>query len=269
MTINAARIPVLSPAHAQSVSLIMSKQATITELAAVVEVDPAITLALLRLANSALDAPVQRVVRTSDAIVRLGLEETQRVVLGIIMQQSTGTELTDSGIDQDELWRHLVGTGILADAIASTDEAMRDLRPLAFSAGLLHDVGRLALACSSPLHYQRVLRRVAAGASALEAERREFDTDHAALGAETAVAWGLPEELIPAIGHHHDGTSGIADLVRRARILTSRLGIGDGVVSPAAPSLSEADDDAIAVMHAGGPTQVRARINWFSGGLPR
>ncbi|MDA0352936.1 MAG: HDOD domain-containing protein [Chloroflexi bacterium] len=269
MTINAARVPVLSPAHSQSVSLIMSKQATITEIAAVVEVDPAITLALLRFANSAADAPAQRIVRASDAIVRLGLEETQRVILGIVMQQSTGADLTKSGLDQDELWRHLVGTALLADAIASTDESVRAIRPLAFSAGLLHDVGRLALACSSPPHYQRVLRRIKAGATDIEAERAEFDTDHQTLGIEVASIWGLPDALIPAIGEHHDATEGIGAVVRRARQLTVKLGIGDGV-SPRGPrTLTEADDDAIAVMHAGGPAQLEARINWFSGGLPR
>ena len=269
MNINAAHVPLLSPAQAQSVSLIMSKQAALTELAAVIEGDPTITLALLRFANSALDAPLERVVRVSDAIVRLGLEETRRITLGIIVQQSAGAKLDDCGLDVDELWRHLVGTAILADAVASTDEALAGVRTLTFSAGMLHDVGRLALASASPPHYQRVCRRVAAGATALEAERTEFGIDHEALGLEVAAAWGLPEALLPAIGGHHAPGDGVAGVVYRARELASKLGIGDGLLAPGEPSLSEADRDAIAVMHIGGAAQLHARIDWFRGGLPR
>ena len=269
MKINASRVPVLSAAHAQSVSLIMSKQATIAELAAVIEGDPAITLALLRFANSALDAPLERVVRVGDAIVRLGLEETRRVALGIVVQQAAGMELSDSGLDEDELWRHLVATAILADAVAATDQSLIDVRPFAFSAGLLHDVGRLALASASPPHYQRVCRRVAAGATALEAERAEFDTDHEALGVEVVTAWGLPEALVPAVGGHHAPGNGVAGVVYRARELALKLGLGDGLVPAPAPTLVEADRDAIAVMHIGGSAQVQARIDWFRGGLPR
>lgn len=269
MKINVAHVPVLSAAHAQAVSLVMSKQASLTELAAVIEADPAITLALLRFANSALDAPLERVVRVADALVRLGLEETRRITLGIIVQQTAGAELGESGLDQEELWRHLVGTAILADAVASTDQAQGALRPFAFSAGMLHDVGRLALASASPPHYQRVCRRVEIGMTALEAERTEFGVDHEALGLEVAAAWGLPEELLPALGSHHAPGDGIAGVVYRARELASKLGIGDGLVAAAPPSLGESDRDAIAVMHIGGPAQVHARIDWFRGGLPR
>jgi putative nucleotidyltransferase with HDIG domain len=247
----------------------MSKHATIAELATVVEVDPVLTLALLRFANSALDAPVQPVVRASDAIVRLGLEDTRRVILGIVMQQSAGAELEASGIDQDELWRHVVATAILADALASVDVSLKPVRPIAFGAGLLHDVGRLALATASPPHYQRVLRRVAVGTDVLEAERTEFNTDHTQLGLEIASAWGLPAELLPAIGAHHQPGAGLADAVYRGRQLVAALGIGDGVTPPSAASFSEATEDALAVMHVGGVAQVQARIDWFRGALPR
>ncbi len=269
MTTTSARVPVLSPAQTQSVSLIMSKDATISELAAVIETDPALSLALLRFANSALGAPVQRVVRISDAIVRLGLEDTRRVVLGIVMQQTAGAELEESGIDQDELWRHLVATAILADAVTSVDRSLREVRPLAFSAGLLHNIGRLALATASPAHFRRVLRRVRIGEDVLEAERTEFNTDHAELGVEIAVAWGLPAELHPAIGSHHERGTGVVEAVYRARQLVEAIGIGDGVTPAVSCSFTESMEDAIAVMHVGGVAQIHERVDWFRGALPR
>jgi hypothetical protein len=83
-----------------------------------------------------------------------------------------------------------------------------------------------------------------------------------------AAAWGLPDALVPAVGDHHAPGLGIAGAVYRARQLTARLGLGDGLTPPLAPALGEADPDAIAVMHIGGPAQVLARIDCFRGGLP-
>jgi len=258
----------MSAAHAQSVSLVMSKDATIAELSAVIETDPAMTMGMLRVANSALESPRDRVTRVADAMVRIGLEDTRRIVLAVVLQGTAANQgLSQSGVDIDEMWRHVVSTAILADGVTMTDEALKPLRPQAFSAGLLHDVGRLVMASGSPPHYQRVLRRVAKGMDPSEAERAEFGDDHASFGAVVVRQWGLPDEVAEAIAAHHCAQGGLGLVVERAAQLSRRLGIGDGVAPPQPASLTGDDDDAIAVMHLGGSRRVLQKIEWFRSAL--
>ena len=268
VNMSVAKVPPMSAAHAQSVSLVMSKDATISELAAVIETDPAMTLGMLRVANSAAESPVDRVSRVGDAMVRIGLEDTRRIVLAVVLQGSAGNEeLAKSGLNLDEMWQHLVGTAILADGVAMVDETLRPSRHMAFSAGMLHDVGRLVMASASPPHYQRVLRRIGAGADAREAECHEFGDDHATFGAVVARAWGLADEVVTAIETHHEAEGGVGSAVRRARALVSKLGIGDGLRPADPPTLGGDDEDALAVMHLGGSRQVLAKIEWFRGAI--
>ena len=264
VNVSPEKVPMMSAAHAQSVSLVMSKDATISELAAVIETDPAMTLGMLRVANSAAESPVDRVSRVGDAMVRIGLEDTRRIVLAVVLQGSAANEeLAKSGLDIDEMWRHVVATAILSDGVAMVDEALRPSRQFAFSAGLLHDVGRLVMASGSPAHYQRVLRRIANGADVREAERSEFGDDHATFGAVVAREWGLAEEVVTAIASHHEAASGVGSAIRRARTLAWKLGIGDGLAAAPAATLGGDDEDALAVMHLGGSRQVLTKIDWF------
>ena len=258
----------MSAAHAQSMSLVMSKDATISELAAVIETDPAMTLGMLRVANSAAEAPVDRVSRVSDAMVRIGLEDTRRIVMTVVLRGSAANEqLQQSGLNIGEMWRHVVATAILTDGVIMVDEALRPWRKAGFSAGLLHDVGRLVMASGSPAHYQRVMRRVAKGMDVREAERSEFGDDHAAFGAVVAREWGLSDEIVTAIASHHEAESGVGSAIRRARGLVWKLGIGDGLTAVEAATLGGDDDDALAVMHLGGSRQVLAKIDWFHGAI--
>lgn len=265
---SAVKVPMMSAAHAQSVSLVMSKDATISELSAVVETDPAMTLGLLRVANSAAESPVDRVSRVGDAMVRIGLEDTRRIVLAVVLHSGAANdELVKSGLDVNEMWRHLVATAILADGVAMMDESVKPWRRAAFSAGLLHDVGRLVMAASSPANYQRVLTRVENGLDAREAERSEFGDDHATFGAVVVREWGLGEDVASAIADHHDAVGGVGGAIRRGRALASKLGIGDGLLAGGAVTLTGEDEDALVVMHLGGSRQVLAKIDWFRGAI--
>lgn len=268
VNLSVANVPMMSSAHAQSVSLVMSKDATIAELSAVIETDPAMTLGILRVANSAAASPVDRLSRVGDAMVRIGLEDTRRIVLAVVLRGSAANgELEKSGLDINEMWRHLVSTAILTDGVSMVDESLKPTRRLAFSAGLLHDVGRLVMASGSPGHYQRVLRRVANGVGIEDAERAEYGEDHASFGAIVAREWGLSEDVVSAISSHHDAEEGVGSAIRRARALTKKLGIGDGLQPATAPTLTGEDEDALAVMHVGGSRQVLAKIEWFRGAI--
>ena len=70
--------------------------------------------------------------------------------------------------------------------------------------GLLHDAGRLVLAANLPESFERVCQLAAEkGLSHWEAEREEFGTTHAEVGAYLFGLWGLPESIVEAVAYHH------------------------------------------------------------------
>jgi putative nucleotidyltransferase with HDIG domain len=110
-------------------------------------------------------------------------------------------------------------------------------RESAFTASLLHDLGKIALSNTARPQYNKVIMRTYnEGIAFIEAEREEFGFDHAELGAQVAEKWRLSRRLVRAIRHHHDPPDSYATLPeeeRRLIALTSvvtrcctRLGVG-------------------------------------------
>ena len=161
---SSVEIPTLPIARVRALALVANVNPSYDDLAEVVDADPALTIALLRAANSAASAPVDRVRTAHIAMVRVGMKEARRIIMGVALSTSF-QRLHCSGIDEDEMWRHLIATAVLADAIAWGEV----LHSEAFTAGLLHDVGRLALAAADPARYSQVVKLAQRGVPAGEA----------------------------------------------------------------------------------------------------
>jgi putative nucleotidyltransferase with HDIG domain len=254
-------LPVLPAAHARVLALLGQQVASISEVVLVVESDPSLTASVLRTANSAASAPLSRIATTNNAIIRIGLSMTRRVLTGAVLKE-TFRSLERSGIDVDEMWRHLLLAALLAEG-ATSDAAGRTS---AFTAGLLHDVGRLAMASSAPELYVRVTERIGRGEEAAYAERSVFGVDHAEWGVEVGRAWEFPEDVVEAIAQHHDGGTALADRTARARGTAWRLGAGDGLVRPEGVALS-GDDDTALLEGVGGKDTLFKRVEWYRAAL--
>ena len=170
----AIEIPSLPVAQVRAMALVSNPTPSFDELSEVVDADPALTAALLRAANSAISAPVERVRTSRIAMVRIGAAESRRIVMSVALSNSFGS-IAQSQIDEAELWRHLIATGVLADATAWGQVRHSE----AFTAGLLHDLGRLAMAAQDPLRYAHVVELVHREVPAMEAERVVFGMNHA------------------------------------------------------------------------------------------
>jgi putative nucleotidyltransferase with HDIG domain len=257
----ALELPVLPAAHARVLSILGQQVASISEVVLVVESDPALTASVLRTANSAASAPLSRIATTNNAIIRIGLSMTRRVLTGAVLKE-TFRALEHSGIEVDEMWRHLLVTALLGEG-AISDAAGRTV---AFTAGLLHDVGRLAMASSQPELYQRVVERVGRGEEATYAERSVFGVDHCEWGTEVGRAWEFPEDVVEAIAHHHEGGNAVAQRTRQAREVTWRLGVGDGLVHPAGVAIEDPGELAL-LEGVGGRETLMKRVEWYRGAL--
>ena len=258
-------LPTLPAMRARGLSILLQQDATLAELAAPVESAPALTAALLRAANSAVSSPRDRVATAADAIVRVGIDETRRIVIGAILQQSIGN-LDRSQLDLNEMWRHLLATALLADSVTWHSQDPKERSPAAFTAGLLHDIGRLALLAQHPVAYNGVVDLVHIGSDPIDAERYLFDTDHLSFGAEAARAWELPQSIVDAISLHHEGSDDpLVNAVWRGRRITRHLGFGDGLSPPVASDLASGSADAELIAQVGGIEGLNARIDWYRG----
>lgn len=223
----------------------------------VIDKDPALTANLLKLCNSAYYGMRRQVGSVREAIVLLGNRTIVTLAFATSMGDILRGPLHAYGMGKEEMWRHALATGLAASRLAEAT-GKRELRERAFTAGLMHDIGKLLL--DPPL--ARAVDRIppaAAGLELMEAERRILGFDHCEAGAALATAWNFPEMLVTAIFHHHrpGAAAENAELlipVHAANLVAGTLGLGGG----ARCAVPLADLEALACR--GIPDAVLARV---------
>lgn len=209
---------------------------TTDRIVALVGTEPALAAASLRLANSAFYGVSGRIATLADAVRVLGLDTlgaavTSAAVLGAF------DGVRCRGFDLQAAQRHALATATAAELVA----AERGLdAPLAHITGLLHDIGRLALAAAFPEALAEVIARVASlDALPVDVERELLGVDHAAVGACVAEHWKLPAGVVETIARHHDtaraGTDALDDVVHLADAMADALGLSTFADEPVPP----------------------------------
>lgn len=237
------QVPPLPVAHARALRLLHQTDPSIAELREIIELDPKLTATVLRMANSAVSAPIHRVETAKAAIVRIGTDAARRITIAAAVDSSF-PQLWKSGLNVDEMWRHLVACAMFAERYSGSRDGSHGE---AFTAGLLHDIGRLAMATQDPERYAVVVAMARNGSETLAAERKVFGLGHIEWGGAVAREWQFPEDVLVAIVGHHEGREGrLAVAVAAARRSAAALGIGDGVSGPEPPpARSEAATDEV------------------------
>jgi HD-like signal output (HDOD) protein len=203
------------------------EETSAAEVARILACDQALTARVLRLANSAFYAPREPVRSAQQAVIMLGLSTVRAITLKASVLAAFPVS------EARPFWLHALGCACAARAVAR----LAGLAPAddAFVMGLLHDIGKLALAEHLPEAYARVRARVARdGGLIRSAEVAELGCDHAQIGRFLCAHWSLPIEFRDAIGGHHDLASCTevhrpwAACVHLADILARALLIGNG-----------------------------------------
>ena len=176
--------------------------------------DTALAARTLRVANSPYYGLPGRIATIPEAVVVLGFANLR----SLVMASALTLAFRDAAPEFDRLhfWHHSLATAAAASAVAAVRGADTGLP---FLAGLMHDIGRLALGATFPAAYEAVAaRRRRDDASWIEAEREVLGFDHAALGAALCDHWRFPAAIGRAVAGHHgpgDG-AGLSDLVHVA-----------------------------------------------------
>lgn len=166
-----------------------------------VSLDQALSAKTLRFANSSFYGLQARVTTIQQAITLIGVDSVRHVL--------TATALTGmfpqngcDGFDFISAWRHSVATALCARVIARHLHVNQDY---AFTAGLLHDIGRLVLATHFRREYEAVIvYRNEHDCEWLTAEHEVMGVDHVQTGEALAMHWNFSEAIQNAIAGHHD-----------------------------------------------------------------
>jgi putative nucleotidyltransferase with HDIG domain len=213
-------------------------------LAELISYDPSLTAEVLKRSNSAFFRGIEPAADAFEAVSRLGFNEVQYVVATSLGSHATPRPQAGEALDADSLWRHSAMT-----ALATATLAGQALEPetKAFTAGLLHDVGKLVFATVQGASYADILRR--AGSSGLilqEAEAVHWGVTHAEVGARLLTRWGLPASVTVPILHHHDPPSAAAPYER----LTAAIHLANRMAHQLAGDEAAAPDRALGAQEA-------------------
>jgi putative nucleotidyltransferase with HDIG domain len=221
---NLEDLPSLPAVVMELLSSIDQQDVDISVLAKKVSHDQALTAKTLRLANSSLYGLQVKVTTIQQAITFLGFQTTRNLITAAAV---TGCFADGQcpGFDDKAFWRHSIATAACAKVLA---RRMRFNQDYAFTAGLLHDIGRLVLVTSYPALYQQVLAyRATEDCAVLEAERAILGVDHVVAGVALAEHWNFSDTMKMAIQQHHDpeapGAGFLATIIHVANAIVHAL----------------------------------------------
>jgi HD-like signal output (HDOD) protein len=197
------RLPSLPSTYFNLLKEIDSDNFTTQSIGAVIARDPVVTVRLLQMVNSAAFALAQKVTDPVDAVSLLGIETVKSLVMGLqVFSQSDAAR--EAGLSLEILWEHSLLVAKFAQQITLKQTGDVRLAGDAFTAGLLHDVGRIVIASNLPKEYAAIVAQARAESRPLhEVEAATLQVDHAEVGAYLLGLWGLPVEIVEATAAHH------------------------------------------------------------------
>ena len=228
---NIERLPSLSPAVNRLLGMLAKRDVDLQLLGRVISADPSLCGHIMSAANSAYFSRGSQVSSIEQAVARLGLTKLRRIALSKSVSRIFRGMRTPDGWSMTRFQLHSVATGAAAEILC-------EYMPVedgdnAFLGGLMHDVGKVLIACGQPEQWTEVETAVSLTGRPQDGFEREIlGADHAELSGLAVAKWELPFQLSRAVAHHHSPeTAHEADAVSLSTILqvandfTNSLGI--------------------------------------------
>ncbi len=210
-------LPAIPPTMGHILQTSKNPDASAEDLAGVISLDPAVTAAVLRVANSPFYGQIGRISDLGRAIVTIGFSEISNLVLSIGVFD-LAKKMGGGSLDPMKFWEHSLACAILSQQMARDNGQVSGGE--AFMGGLLHDIGKLVFHRSDPARYGRVLGEARKAVRfSRDLEREHYEINHAILGETFARRWNLPEVVRFAVVYHHTPTTAESVDVRRATLV--------------------------------------------------
>lgn len=240
-------LPTLPDVVARVMQIVGNPLTTADDLNQVISLDQALTFKVLRLANSAYYGFPKEITNITQAVTILGFNTIRNLALSVSVHKMLFSDRDKGLFSHRDFWKHCVATAVAARILArrvgykSEDNA--------FTAGLLHDIGKSLLDRAAHDDFMRAIQiSKDQGLRLHVAERQVFGLDHADVGGRLVEIWNLPADLRAAVARHHaPGGEGPSDVlvavIHAANELCRQAGHGDSgdhgtaQVEPAATEL--------------------------------
>lgn len=213
------------PAVALQLMGLLDSDVPVKDVVKLLRMDPALSAEILRVSNSPLYGLSRNVDSVSHAVVVLGGDSVKRLALTVALGRFTQNFMKHQGLRR--CWDHSVACALIAEDLAEFAGQGKDR---AYTAGLLHDVGRLALLACYPNEYENLLTVAAENDFDFRTtEKKLFEIDHCSAGQWLCKSWNLPADMTEAIAGHHEpdlAPGSLTSLIAVSDSLAAALGFG-------------------------------------------
>ncbi len=202
--INIRDIPSLPEAAKIAISKTLSLDKSADDIAEIIKQSPPLALKILKLANSSYYSGGSQLTKIKEAVVLLGYKTVKSLILSIAIKD-TFNEKQSRWFHYKSYWLHSIATAFIAQEIAKTlsIESEEEI----YSAGLLHDIGKVVFLISDAQTYRKAVSLIEEKHySFIKAELELFDFDHADVSTFLFRYWELPPSLIKPVDNHHRST---------------------------------------------------------------
>ena len=193
------RVPPFPQVAVRVMQLAKGENVQLHTLSDLVSSDPAFASEVLTIANSALYSPRFPSRNILQAIAVLGAHNLQGLCLTVGVRAYLGRALNQPSMRA--IWRHELACALIAEQLGSACGMDKET---AYTCGLIHDIGRLALAVIRPKEYALLLAtHKGPSSSMLQCERDLFGGDHCETGRRLVADWKLSDEFADIVAGHH------------------------------------------------------------------
>ena len=164
--------------------------------------EPSLTIKILKIVNSPFYGLINKISSIKDAVVLLGTDEVINMAFGLSLSESFLNADLKGLMNPNALWRHSMGTALIAKYLCRDLPQFKDMG--IFTAGLLHDLGKVYLIENFSELYTTILARSEESVVSISAVEQEIlGMDHGKIGKSIGENWNLPDSLIHAVAFHH------------------------------------------------------------------
>ena len=196
-------VPSIPSLYLEVLDVLKSPNATAEEVGAIIAKDMAMTTKLLQVLNSAYFGFSRKITDPAEAVGLLGFSTVKSMVVAVKMLGQYDKSMPEY-FSIDRLWRHSTEVARIAKKITIAETNDRGMADTAYTAGLLHDVGKVFLASNFGEQYEGVQSlALKQNVSLWEVEKEVFGASHGEISAYLLGLWGMPLDLIEAAAYHH------------------------------------------------------------------